>query len=84
MKIKSIRAFAITNPKNMGKVDTLIAAEVVKFVKDGVSGSELESAKKTIVQNRKQMDAMLARHCRKVQKPFRWLQRMARVKTSAT
>ncbi len=45
---------AITNPANMGKVDTLIAAEVSKFVKDGVSGSELEQAKKTIVQTRKQ------------------------------
>ena len=54
---------AITNPTNMGKVDALIAAEVSKFVKDGVSGSELEQAKKTIVQTRKQgltNDAALA------------------------
>ncbi len=54
---------AITNPLNMGKVDTVIGNEVSQFVKDGPSGSELEQAKKTIVQSARQgltNDAALA------------------------
>jgi zinc protease len=46
-----VMIFAITNPKNMGKVDAAIQEEVVKFLKDGVSGSELEEAKKAYVQS---------------------------------
>jgi zinc protease len=45
--------FAITNPKNMGKVDAAIAEEVAKFIKEGVSGSELEEAKKAYIQAEK-------------------------------
>jgi zinc protease len=41
--------FAITNPENMDKVDALIAEEVAKFLKDGVSLEELEAGKKAFV-----------------------------------
>jgi zinc protease len=45
--------FAITNPKNMEKVDAAIAEEVAKFLKDGVSASELEEAKKAYLASQK-------------------------------
>jgi len=44
---------AITNPTNMEKVDKAIAEEIVKFVKDGVSASELEEGKKAFLQSQK-------------------------------
>lgn len=37
---------AITNPKNLDKVDTMMTDEVGKFLKEGVSASELEEGKK--------------------------------------
>ncbi len=49
--------FAITNPQNMAKVDAAIAEEIAKFVKEGVSGSELEEAKKAYIQTLKQQRA---------------------------
>ena len=49
--------FAITNPQNMPKVDAAIAEEIAKFVKEGVSGSELEEAKKAYIQTLKQQRA---------------------------
>ncbi|QEL19518.1 M16 family metallopeptidase [Limnoglobus roseus] len=56
--------FAITNPKNMAKVDAAIAEEIAKFLKDGVSASELEDAKRAYIQSEKGQrasDAALAR-----------------------
>lgn len=55
VKDKSARLmiFAITNPKNIGKVDTIIGEEVQKFLKDGVSLSELEEGKQAYVQSLK-------------------------------
>ncbi len=44
---------AITNPTNMEKVDKAIAEEVARFVKDGVSASELEEGKKAFIQSQK-------------------------------
>jgi len=45
--------FAITNPQNMKKVDAAIAEEVAKFLKDGVSATELEEAKKAYLASQK-------------------------------
>src|SRR5262245_38988226 len=45
-KAASFNVFAMTNPANMGKVDALVAEEVAKFLKDGVSLEELEGGKK--------------------------------------
>ncbi len=42
--------FAITNPMNMSKVDAIMGEEVSKFLKEGMSASELEEAKKAYVQ----------------------------------
>ena len=44
---------AITNPANMQKVDKAIAEEVARFVKEGVSASELEEGKKAFLQSQK-------------------------------
>ena len=44
---------AITNPANMEKVDKAIAEEVTRFVKEGVSASELEEGKKAFIQSQK-------------------------------
>jgi zinc protease len=52
-KAASFNVFAITNPVNMGKVDSLIAEEVNKFLKDGVSLDELETGKKAYLDARK-------------------------------
>jgi zinc protease len=55
--------FAITNPVNLGKVDAAIGEEVGKFLKDGVSASELEEAKKAWIAGKKEeraSDAALA------------------------
>ena len=49
--------FAITNPKNIDKVDAAVAEEVGKFLKDGVSASELEEAKKAWIAGQKQQRA---------------------------
>ena len=45
--------FAITNPKNLDKVDSAMAEEVSKFLKEGVSASELEDAKKAWIASKK-------------------------------
>lgn len=45
--------FAITNPKNMSKVDTVIAEELNKFLKEGPSASEIEDAKRGYLQSLK-------------------------------
>ena len=54
---------AITNPKNVGKVDAAMTEEVAKFLKEGVSASELEEGKKAWLAAQKQgraSDAALA------------------------
>jgi len=43
--------FAITNPKNMGKVETIIGEEIGKFLKEGPSASELDEGKKAFVES---------------------------------
>ncbi len=45
--------FAITNPKNIGKVDTIIGEEINKFLKDGVSITELDEGKKAFLEQKK-------------------------------
>jgi len=45
--------FAITNPANIDKVDAAIAEEVAKFLKEGVSATELEEAKKAYLASQK-------------------------------
>jgi zinc protease len=45
--------FAITNPVNMTKVEALIAEEVAKFLKEGVSLDELEAGKKAYLEQLK-------------------------------
>lgn len=60
----SFMIFAITNPANMTKVDAAINEEVDKFLKEGVSGSELEEAKKAYLQSQQVQrgnDSTLAR-----------------------
>jgi zinc protease len=55
--------FAITNPKNIDKVNDAIGEEVTKFLKEGVSASELDEAKRAWVAGQKQQrasDAALA------------------------
>ncbi|CAN5365605.1 pitrilysin family protein [soil metagenome] len=46
--------FAITNPKNLDKVDAAVREEIEKFLKDGLSADELEQAKKAYLQSMKQ------------------------------
>ena len=41
--------FAITNPKNIGKVETAIAEEIEKFLKDGPTPDELAEGRKAIL-----------------------------------
>jgi zinc protease len=45
-KAATLHVFAITNPVNMAKVDALVAEELGKILKDGVSLEELEGGKK--------------------------------------
>jgi zinc protease len=45
--------FAITNPVNIGKVDTIITEEVGKFLKDGPSLAETNEGKKAFVEQLK-------------------------------
>ena len=45
--------FAITNPKNIGKVDKAIGEEVAKFLAEGVAGPELDAAKTAYLQAQK-------------------------------
>jgi zinc protease len=52
-KAASFNVFAMTNPGNMGKVDTLVAEEVAKFLKDGVSLEELDGGKKAYLDAQK-------------------------------
>jgi zinc protease len=42
--------FAITNPRNMPKLDRTVAEELHKMIKDGVTETELEEAKKAYAQ----------------------------------
>ncbi len=54
---------AITNPKNVDKVDAAMTEEVAKFLKEGVSADELEDGKKAWLAAQKQgraTDAALA------------------------
>jgi len=48
---------AITNPKNIDKVDAMMTDEVGKFLKEGVSASELEEGKKAWLAAQKQQRA---------------------------
>ena len=41
-KVGPFLMFAISNPTNIDKVDAAIAEELAKFLKDGVSASELD------------------------------------------
>ncbi|MCE9533930.1 MAG: insulinase family protein [Planctomycetes bacterium] len=52
-KTSRMMIFAITNPKNMAKVDTIIGEEIGKFLKEGVSASELDEGKKAFVESMK-------------------------------
>jgi zinc protease len=52
-KSARILVFAITNPKNIGKVDKIIGEEIGKFLKDGVSLAELNEGKKAFVESLK-------------------------------
>jgi zinc protease len=45
--------FAITNPKNIDKVDKVIAEEIGKFLKDGVSQAEIDEGKRAFVEQLK-------------------------------
>jgi zinc protease len=44
---------AITNPKNMSKVETAVKEEITRLLKDGVTGDELDDAKKGYLENQK-------------------------------
>ena len=48
-KAGSMRVMAITNPKNLDKLDKVVAEEIGKFLKEGVSLEELDSGKKALV-----------------------------------
>jgi zinc protease len=54
-KDKSARfmVFAITNPVNIGKVDAIIAEEIGKFMKDGLSLDEIDEGKRAYVEQMK-------------------------------
>jgi zinc protease len=45
--------FAITNPKNMAKVDKAIKEEVEKFLKDGPTPEELSQGKRAVLETLK-------------------------------
>jgi zinc protease len=45
--------FAITNPKNLDKVDSVVAEEINKFLKDGISITELDDGKKAYLEQKK-------------------------------
>ncbi|OWK37589.1 M16 family metallopeptidase [Fimbriiglobus ruber] len=49
--------FAITNPKNIDKVDEAVGEEIEKFLKEGVSASELEETKKAYLATQRQQRA---------------------------
>jgi len=48
-----VMVFAITNPQNMGKVDTIIGEEIGKFLKEGPSASEVDEGKRAFVESLK-------------------------------
>jgi zinc protease len=52
-KYARFMVFAITNPKNIDKVDSLISEEIGKFLKNGVSLAELTEGKKGFIESRK-------------------------------
>jgi zinc protease len=49
--------YAITNPKNMPKVESAIGEELTKFLEKGASASETEEAKKAYLQSQKERRA---------------------------
>ncbi len=49
----SFYLYAITNPKNIGKVDAAVREEYDRFLEDGVSLSELQEGKKAYLQSLK-------------------------------
>jgi zinc protease len=49
--------FAITNPRNVNKVDASVAEELAKFLADGLSAAELEEAKKAYLQSQRETRA---------------------------
>jgi zinc protease len=49
--------FAITNPRNVDKVDASVAEELARFLANGVSAAELEEGKKAYLQMQKGMRA---------------------------
>jgi zinc protease len=62
-KLGMFLMFAITNPKNIDKVDQTIAEELDKMIEKGISQKELEEAKKAYLQQLKvqrSRDSMLA------------------------
>jgi zinc protease len=62
-KLGMFLMFAITNPKNIDKVDQTISEELAKMIEKGVSEKELEEAKKAYLQQLKvqrSRDNMLA------------------------
>jgi zinc protease len=52
-KAAAIVVVGITNPANMRKVDALVAEEVKRFLKDGVTADELSAGKKARLDERK-------------------------------
>jgi zinc protease len=70
--------FAITNPKNIGKVDTVIGEEINKFLKDGISITELDEGKKAYLEQqkvRRSNDSTIARQladCLNVGRTFQY------------
>ena len=44
-----VMVYAITNPKNMGKVETAIAEEIARFLKDGPTPEEISEGRKAIL-----------------------------------
>jgi zinc protease len=53
-KAGGFMTIAITNPKNLDKVDAMMSDEVGKFLKEGVSASELEEGKKAWLKTKQQ------------------------------
>jgi zinc protease len=52
-KVGYFYVVALTNPKNMDRLDEAVAEEITKFLAEGVGQTELEEAKKAYVQSLK-------------------------------
>jgi zinc protease len=52
-KVGHFYVYALTNPKNMDRLDAAVAEEIGKFLAEGVGAAELEGAKKAYVQSLK-------------------------------